>query len=80
MLASANNPRNQKETVLGEFFHQRLPEQIEMRPKEKDMVEQLEKRNREVAILNAVNTRLGEELLALQEKLGVTPESVLDEL
>lgn len=44
------------------------------------MVEQLERRNREVAILNAVNARLGEELLALQEKLGVTPEGVIEDL
>ncbi len=36
MIAGPN--RNQKENVLGEFFHQRLPEQIEARPKEKELV------------------------------------------
>lgn len=71
MIAGPN--RNQKENVLGEFFHQRLPEQIEARPKEKDMVAELERRSREVAVLNEVNTRLGTELLTLQEKLGITP-------
>jgi hypothetical protein len=38
MIAGIANPRNQKENILGEFFHQRLPEQIEARPKERELV------------------------------------------